>query len=183
MSSKYPRLTSICSVLENGLELLAPLAITSCAGIRGLSVMGNLGISRSSFSPLPVLGSLPLLFHICLLTLLSMRVPLPGSPDQERSTHTPVKTPCPSVSSTHLTPLVSVFPHNQPSILILFLSNTICFRNETILPAGEREGIYPVLKVLTAPRFIQRKDQVLLSSASATLSVADSACHTLQFRC
>lgn len=147
--------------------------------------MGSLGISRSSFSPLPALGPLPLLFHICLSTLLSTRIPLPGSPDQEMSTQTPVKNTCPEhfhdAPYTHPTPMLSVFPQNQPSILILFLSHTVHFRNETILPTGVREGIY---RVLTAPRFTQHKDQVLLSSASATLSVAaDSACHTLQFRC
>lgn len=146
--------------------------------------MGSLGISRSSFSPLPALGPLPLLFHICLSTLLRTRVPLPGSPDQEMSTQTPVKNTCPEhfhdAPYTHPTPMLSVFPQNQPSILILFLSHTVRFRNETILPTRVREGIY---LVLTAPRFTQHKDQVLLSSASATLSVADSACHTLQFRC
>lgn len=127
--------------------------------------MGSLGISRSSFSPLPAFGPLPLLFHICLSTLLSTRVPLPGSSDQERSTQTPVKNTCPG--HFHDAPYTHQFflKINQASSLFFSVIPSV---SETILPTRVREGIY---RVLVAPRFTQHKDQVLLSSASATLSV------------
>lgn len=142
-------------VLEKDLELLVPFDHLQCWDERLVS-NGEFGYLQVQFLPITSPWSSSPLLHICLSTLLSTQVPLPGSPVQERSTQTPVKTPCPrhfhDASYTHLIPILSVFPQNQPSILILFLSNTVCFRNETILPARVREGIY---YILTSPRFIK----------------------------
>lgn len=130
--------------------------------------MGSLGISRSSFSPLPALGPLPLLFHICLSTLFSKRVPLPGSPDQERSTQTPVKNTCPG--HFHEAPYTYQFflKINQASSLFFSVIPSVSETKQSYRPTRVREGIY---RDLMAPRFTQHKDQVLLSSATATLSV------------